>query len=199
MVGRKQVFSLLRWFLLACAICLVAGFFVARDSKPVRAQTPTPHSAAQLSDCTVAYTSPTVLTICPDCSPATPCNVSFINGGCWVMFSTGVMQQCAPHIWAITAPATLTLSPSAIGGEALIYVTSAGLLTVTDSLAGAACAGCIEIPTPLGIDGYPLPPTWPIGGAVPLYSWTATGYPLNSTTIWDPDGGRNWRAVLAGF
>jgi hypothetical protein len=79
--------------------------------------------ASQLGDLQVTRTSNTELSIGPNCSAATPCNLRF-----------GTL------LYSFTSGATVNLTSGT--GSAFIYLTSAGALTVGGSL-GLTCSGCI--------------------------------------------------------
>jgi hypothetical protein len=101
---------------------------------------------SQLLDMAASLNSTnTTLTIGAGCSTATPCNVRFGNA-----------------VYALTSPATATLSSGATG-IAFIYVGSDGSVNVGSSMS-IVCSGCNAIS---GVASYPV-------NTIPLYTWTAT-------------------------
>ena len=119
--------------------------------------------AYQLGDLLPARTSSTVLTIGGGCTSTSPCNVRF-----------------GYEVFSITNSATATVSGTGIG-TAYIYITSAGVLTVGNTLTVACSTGCTQVS---GVTSFPA-------NVLPIYTWTAT----NGT--WDTTGGRDQRAFLS--
>jgi len=101
--------------------------------------------ASQLGDLTVTSTSGAVLTIGPNCSVATPCNVRF-----------------GAQTYSLTTPVTATISGGT--GNAYFYVASSGTLTVGHSMV-VSCSGTCTAPP--GITSFPT-------DSVPLFLWHAT-------------------------
>jgi hypothetical protein len=102
--------------------------------------------AGQLGDLTVQRAGAAGLTIGPNCSIATPCNV-----------------RLGSAVYSVTASSAVTLSGGS--GTALIYINSTGALTVGSTLALACSGACSAVP---GITSFPA-------GSLPLFTWTATG------------------------
>jgi hypothetical protein len=101
---------------------------------------------AQLGDFNVTQTSAAILTIGPNCSTATPCNVRWGN-----------------RVYTFVSAAAVTLTAGA--GVAYIYVDANGTLTVGHNLTLACAASCTAV---TGITAFPL-------NSIPLYTWTAAG------------------------
>lgn len=123
---------------------------------------PAASMASQLGDLAVTMTSATVLTIGGGCSTSTPCNVRF--GALVYSFSSG---------------ATVTISAGT--GLALIYVSSAGALTVGHNVTATCNGGCVA---QSGVTAFPI-------DAVPLFTWSAAG------GTWAANGGADQRAFLS--
>src|SRR5450432_2085839 len=100
---------------------------------------------AQLGDFNVTETSPTVLTIGPNCSTATPCNVRW--GG---------------RVYTFTSSNAVTLTEGA--GTAYFYVDSNGTLTAGHNLTLTCTSPCSAA---AGVTAFPV-------NAIPLFTWTAT-------------------------
>jgi hypothetical protein len=123
---------------------------------------PAASMATQLGDLAVTWTSATTLSIGANCSTTTPCQVRF--GSLVYSFATG---------------ATATISAGS--GLALVYVSSAGVLTVGSNVTVSCSSGC----TALGsVTAFP-------SDAIPVFTWSAT----NGT--WDTSGGVDQRAFLS--
>lgn len=118
--------------------------------------------ASQLGDFAATLTSATTLAIGANCSTATPCLVRF--GSLVYSFGTG---------------ATATISAGS--GLALVYVSSAGVLTVGSNVTTSCNSGCTALS---GVTAFPV-------DAIPLFTWSAT----NGT--WDATGGADQRAFLS--
>jgi len=119
--------------------------------------------ASQLGDLGVVRTSATVLTIGAGCAPTSPCNVRF-----------------GYQVFSITTSATATLSGSALG-EAFVYVSSIGILTIGHNLTIACSSECVQ---QSGITSFPA-------NVLPIATWTATA------GTWDTTGGSDERAFLS--
>ncbi len=118
--------------------------------------------ASQLGDFAVTRTSTTTLSIGANCSTTTPCQVRF--GALVYSFENG---------------ATATISAGS--GSALVYVSSAGVLTVGSTLTVGCSSGCTALS---GISSFPA-------DAIPVFIWSAT------TGTWDASGGADQRAFLS--
>lgn len=101
--------------------------------------------ASQLGDLTVTLSSSTVLTIGPNCSFTTPCNVRF-----------------GAFIYSFTSPFTATLAGGT--GNAYFYISSSGTLTVGHNLAVTCSGACIA---PTNVSSFPT-------DSIPLFLWHAT-------------------------
>jgi hypothetical protein len=101
--------------------------------------------ASQLGDLIVTLTSGAVLTIGPNCSFTTPCNVRF-----------GALT------YSLTTPVTATISSGT--GNAYFYVASSGILTAGNSMV-VSCSGTCTAPT--GVTSFPT-------DSIPLFLWHAT-------------------------
>jgi hypothetical protein len=123
---------------------------------------PAASMASQLGDFAVTLTSATTLAIGANCSTATPCLVRF--GSLVYSFGTG---------------ATATIAAGS--GLALVYVSSAGVLTVGSNVTASCNNGCTALS---GVTAFPV-------DAIPLFTWSAT----NGT--WDATGGADQRAFLS--
>ena len=119
----------------------------ANSWQPALASTSSVSMASQLGDLVVVRNSPSVLTIGPNCSSATPCNVRFGN-----------------LVYTFTRSCTATFSSGT--GTAYIYVSSGGTLTIGHNFAATASAGCLAQPS---VTSFPA-------DSIPLYTWTATSY-----------------------
>ncbi len=125
--------------------------------------------ATQLGDFAVTRSGATVLTIGPNCSTATPCNVRFGN-----------------VVYSFTRSCTATISGGA--GTAYIYVTSGGTLAIGHNATVAASTGCVAQP---GVTAFP-------GDSIPLYSWTATAGMWDATGGRDQRGWLSNKSISAG-
>ena len=123
---------------------------------------PAASMASQLGDFAATWTSATVLTIGANCSTSTPCVVRF--GALVYSFGSG---------------ATATISAGS--GLALVYISSAGVLTVASNVTATCNGGCTALS---GVTSFPV-------DAIPLFTWSAT----NGT--WDTTGGADQRAFLS--
>ena len=123
---------------------------------------PAASMASQLGDFAVTRTSATVLAIGANCSTSTPCTVRF--GALVYSFGSG---------------ATVTISAGS--GLALVYVSSAGALTVGHNVTASCSSGCVA---QSGVTAFPA-------DAIPLFTWSATG------GSWDASGGADQRAFLS--
>jgi hypothetical protein len=101
---------------------------------------------AQLGDFNVTSASATVLTIGPNCSTATPCNMRWGN-----------------RVYTFVSAATVTLTAGT--GVAYIYVDANGALTVGHNLTLGCSSSCTAAP---GTAAFPV-------NSIPMYTWTATG------------------------
>jgi hypothetical protein len=118
--------------------------------------------ASQLGDFAVTLSSATVLTIGANCSTSTPCVVRF--GALVYSFGSGAI-------------ATI----SAGSGLALVYISSAGVLTVGSNVTAACNSGCTALS---GVTSFPP-------DAIPLFTWSA------SNGTWESTGGTDQRAFLS--
>ena len=109
--------------------------------------------ASQLGDLAVTRTDSGTLTVGAGCSFTTPCNVRF--GGL---------------VYSITSPSTVSLASGT--GNALVYVTGSGRLTVGHNLTLSCSSGCTA---QSGITSFPY-------DSVPLFNWHATN------GAWDASG-----------
>ncbi len=125
--------------------------------------------ATQLGDFAVVRSSGTVLTIGPNCSAATPCNVRFGN----VVYS--FTQSCKATISAGT-------------GTAYVYVTGGGTLTIGHNATVTASAGCLAQSS---VTNFPA-------DSIPLYTWTATSGTWDATGGRDVRGWLSYKGVAAG-
>ena len=123
---------------------------------------PAASMASQLGDFGVTATNATTLTIGAGCNTSTPCTVRF--GGLVYSFGSG---------------ATATISAGS--GLALIYISSAGALTVGHNLMASCSSGCVAVS---GVTAFPA-------DAIPLFTWSATG------GAWNSNGGVDQRAFLS--
>ena len=122
---------------------------------------PAASMASQLGDFAVTATSATTLSIGAGCSSSTPCMVRF-----------------GAQVYSFGSGSTATISAGS--GLAIIYVSSAGALTVGNNLT-ASCSGCVA---QSGVTAFPA-------DSIPLFTWSAT----NGT--WDANGGVDQRAFLS--
>jgi hypothetical protein len=118
--------------------------------------------ASQLGDFAVTLTSPTTLAIGANCSTASPCLTRF--GALVYSFGSG---------------ATATISAGS--GLALVYVSSAGVLTVGSNVTASCNSACTALS---GVTAFPA-------DAIPLFTWSAT------SGTWDASGGADQRAFLS--
>jgi hypothetical protein len=102
--------------------------------------------ASQLGDFGVAWTSGSVLTVGPNCSAATPCNV-----------------RIGTNVFRYVNGTAITLTAGT--GAAYIFIDINGILTVRHNLALSCASPCVSVP---GTNSFPV-------NSVPLYTWTATG------------------------
>ncbi len=109
--------------------------------------------ASQLADLAAVRTDNATLNVGASCSFTTPCNVRF-----------------GAVVYSITSGITVALSGGT--GNALIYISNAGMLTVGHTLS-LSCSGLCSAQS--GIANFP-------SDVIPLFSWHAT----NGT--WDPTG-----------
>ena len=123
---------------------------------------PAASMANQLGDFAVTRTSATTLAIGAGCSTTTPCLVRV--GSLVFSFGSG-------------ATATITAG----SGLALVYVSSAGVLTVGSNVTATCSSGCAALS---GVTAFPV-------DAIPLFTWSAT------TGTWDASGGVDQRAFLS--
>jgi len=123
---------------------------------------PAASMASQLGDFAVTRTSTTTLAIGANCSTTTPCVVRFGS----LVFSFG-------------SGATATISAGS--GLALVYVSSAGVLTVGSNVTASCSSGCTALS---GVTSFPV-------DAIPLFTWSAT------SGTWDASGGADQRAFLS--
>jgi hypothetical protein len=118
--------------------------------------------ASQLGDFAVTRTSATTLAIGANCSTTTPCQVRF--GALVYSFGSG---------------ATATISAGS--GLALVYVSSAGVLTVGSNVTASCSSGCAALSS---VTAFPA-------DAIPVFTWSAT------SGTWDASGGADQRAFLS--
>jgi hypothetical protein len=123
---------------------------------------PAASMASQLGDFAVTRTSATTLAIGANCSTTTPCVVRFGS----LVFSFG-------------SGATATISAGS--GLALVYISSAGALTVGSNVTASCSGGCTALS---GVTSFPV-------DAIPLFTWSAT------SGTWDASGGADQRAFLS--
>jgi hypothetical protein len=123
---------------------------------------PAASMASQLGDFAVAWTSATTLAIGANCSTVTPCLVRF-----------GAL------VYSFGRSATATISAGS--GLALVYVSSAGVLTVGSNVTTSCNSGCAAVS---GVTAFPP-------DAIPVFTWSAT----NGT--WDVSGGADQRSFLS--
>jgi hypothetical protein len=123
---------------------------------------PAASMASQLGDFAVTRTSATTLAIGANCSTSTPCVVRF--GSLVYSFGSG---------------ATTTISAGS--GLALMYISSAGALTVGSNVTASCSSGCTAVS---GVTAFPI-------DAIPLFTWSAT------SGTWDASGGVDQRAFLS--
>jgi len=123
---------------------------------------PAASMASQLGDFGLTRTSATTLAIGANCSTSTPCAVRF--GSLVYSFGSG---------------ATATISAGS--GLALMYISSAGVLTVGSNVTASCSSGCTALS---GVTAFPV-------DAIPLFTWSATG------GTWDTSGGADQRAFLS--
>ncbi len=114
---------------------------------------------SQAGDLAVARVSATTLSIGAACSVSTPCNARFGS----LVFS--VISGAAASITAGT-------------GNAFVFISSTGLLTVGHSLTVQCQSGCTA---QSGVTAFPV-------DSVPIYIWSATA------GAWDVNGGADVRA-----
>jgi len=108
--------------------------------------------ASQLGDLAVTLSSGAVLTIGPNCSNTTPCNIRF-----------------GAFTYSLISPVTVTLASGT--GNAYFYLASAGTLTVGHSMV-VNCSGSCTAPP--GITSFPV-------DSIPLFIWHATSGVWDST------------------
>ncbi|HPQ14587.1 MAG TPA: hypothetical protein PLP04_05125 [Bryobacteraceae bacterium] len=125
--------------------------------------------AAQLGDLAVVQSSPTVLTIGANCSPATPCNVSFGN-----------------VVYSFTTSCTATISGGS--GTAYVYVTNGGAVAVGHNATVKTSQGCLA---QQGVTAFPAE-------SVPLYIWTATNGTWDADGGRDVRGWLSNKGIAAG-
>jgi hypothetical protein len=125
-------------------------------------QAPAASMASQLGDFAVTWANATTLAIGTNCSTTTPCLARF--GALVYSFQSGAI-------------ATI----SAGSGLALVYVSSAGVLTVGSNVTASCNTGCTALS---GVTAFPP-------DAIPVFTWSAT----NGT--WDATGGADQRAFLS--
>jgi uncharacterized protein YdbL (DUF1318 family) len=101
---------------------------------------------SQLGDFSVTWTSGAMLTVGPNCSAATPCNV-----------------RLGSNVYRYVSGTSITVSSGT--GTAYIYVDANGVLTVGHNLTLSCVAPCAAVP---GVSAFPV-------NSIPLYTWTATG------------------------
>jgi hypothetical protein len=118
--------------------------------------------ANQLGDFAVTRTSATTLSIGANCTTSTPCVVRF-----------GAL------VYSFGSSATVTISAGS--GLALVYVSSAGALTVGHNVTASCGSGCVA---QSGVTAFPA-------DAIPLFTWSATN------GSWDANGGADQRAFLS--
>lgn len=123
---------------------------------------PAASMASQLGDFAMSRTSATTLAIGANCSTTTPCAVRF--GSLVYSFGSG---------------ATATISAGS--GLALMYISSAGALTVGSNVTASCSSGCTAVS---GVTAFPV-------DAIPLFTWSAT------SGTWDASGGVDQRAFLS--
>jgi hypothetical protein len=123
---------------------------------------PAASMASQLGDLAATRTSATTLAIGANCSLATPCVVRF-----------------GSLVYSFGTSATATISAGS--GLALIYVSSAGILTVGSNVTTSCNGGCTALS---GVTSFPA-------DAIPLFTWSAT------SGTWDSAGGADQRAFLS--
>ena len=125
--------------------------------------------ATQLGDLAVVRSSTTVLTVGPNCSSTTPCNVRFGN-----------------VVYSFTRSCTATISAGS--GTAYVYVSSGGTLAIGHNATVAASAGCLAQP---GVTAFPA-------DSIPLSTWTATSGTWDATGGRDVRGWLSNKGISAG-
>jgi hypothetical protein len=123
---------------------------------------PAASMASQLGDFAVTRTSSTTLAIGSNCSTATPCVARF--GSLVYSFGTSAITTI-----------------SAGSGLALVYISSAGVLTVGANITATCNSGCAALS---GVTAFPA-------DALPISTWSAT------SGTWDAAGGTDQRAFLS--
>jgi hypothetical protein len=123
---------------------------------------PAASMASQLGDFAVTATSATTLLIGAGCSTSTPCTVRF-----------GAL------VYSFGSSATATISAGS--GLGLIYISSAGILTVGSNVTATCSSPCVA---QSGVTAFPA-------DAIPLFTWSATN------GSWNVNGGADQRAFLS--
>ena len=108
--------------------------------------------ASQLGDFSVSWTSATVLTVGPNCSPSTPCNA-----------------RLGSNVIRVVNPSTVTLTGGT--GVAYMYIDPNGVLTVGHNLTLSCMAPCNAVS---GVTSFPV-------NSLPLFSWSATAGSWDTT------------------
>ena len=101
--------------------------------------------ASQLGDFSVTWTSGSALTIGPNCSVLSPCNVRLGN-----------------TVYRFVSGTTVNITGGT--GAAYLYIDSHGVLTVGHNLTASCSSPCMAI---AGVTSFPA-------NSVPLYTWAAT-------------------------
>jgi len=124
---------------------------------------------SQLGDFSVTWTSGAMLTVGPNCSAGTPCNVRVGN-----------------NVRHFVSGTSITISAGT--GTAYVYVDANGVLTVGHNLTVACSAPCSAMP---GITAFPV-------NSIPLYTWTATGGAWDASGGVDQRAALSGKVLTAG-
>jgi len=108
--------------------------------------------ASQLGDFSVSWTSATVLTVGPNCSPSTPCNA-----------------RLGSNVIRVVNSSTVTLTGGT--GVAYMYIDPNGVLTVGHNMTLSCMAPCNAVS---GVTSFPV-------NSLPLFSWSATAGSWDTT------------------
>ena len=125
--------------------------------------------ASQLGDFGVTWTSGAMLTLGPNCSASTPCNV-----------------RLGTNVYRFVSGTSVTVSSGT--GTAYIYIDANGVLTVGHNLTLACASPCAAVS---GVNGFPL-------NSIPLFTWTATGGAWDASGGMDQRAALSTRLLTAG-
>jgi hypothetical protein len=120
-------------------------------------------------DLSVVRSSATVLTVGPNCSSTTPCNVRFGN-----------------VVYSFTSSCTATISAGS--GTAYVYASSGGTLLIGHNATVSGSTGCVA---QAGVTAFPA-------DSIPLYTWTATSGTWDANGGRDVRGWLSNKGILAG-